>query len=58
MLKLKLGRLAQRIPIEFLSAAYVSQVSDVEREQVHSHMHVVLKVDHSFELDHGHYVAF
>jgi len=49
MLKLKLGCLAQRIPIEFLSAVYASQVSDVEREQVHSHMHVVLKVNHSFE---------
>ena len=28
----KLGCLAQRIPIEFLSAVYASQVSDLERE--------------------------
>ena len=45
----KLACLAQRIPIEFLSAVYASQVSDLEKEQVHSHMRVVLKVDRSLE---------
>jgi len=41
--------LAQRIPIEFLTAMYPSPVSDLEKEQVHWHMRVVLKVDHSLE---------
>ncbi|KAL4072622.1 hypothetical protein V8B97DRAFT_1899112 [Scleroderma yunnanense] len=45
----KLGCLAQRIPIEFLSAVYASQVSDQEKEQVHSHMRVVLKVGKNLE---------
>jgi len=45
----KLGCLAQRIPIEFLSSVYASQSSDLEKEQVRSHMRVVLKVDGSLE---------
>jgi len=44
-----LACLAARIPIEFLSTAYASQVSDLEKEQVHSHMRVVLKVDRNLE---------
>ena len=40
----KLACLAQRVPIEFLSALYLSQISDKEKEQVNSHMRVVLKI--------------
>jgi len=45
----KLGCLAHRIPIEFISAMHASQVSDLEMEQVYHHLRVVLKVDHSLE---------
>jgi len=45
----KFGCLAQRIPIEFLSVVDASQVSDSEKEQVHCHMRVVLKVDCGLE---------
>jgi len=45
----KFGCLAQRIPIEFLSVVDASQVSDLEKEQVHCHMRVILKVDCGLE---------
>jgi len=45
----KLACLGHRIPIEFLPAAYTSQVSDLEKEQVHSHLRVVLKADRNLE---------
>ncbi|KAI9571147.1 hypothetical protein HD554DRAFT_2078917 [Boletus coccyginus] len=40
----KLACLAQRVPIEFLSTLYLSQISDKEKEQVNSHMRVVLSI--------------
>ena len=45
----KLACLAHRIPIEFLSAYYASQISKEEGEQVNSHMRVILKVEGSLE---------
>jgi hypothetical protein len=45
----QLACLAQRIPIEFLSALYVSRISDPEKKQVNSHMRVILKIDNSLE---------
>ncbi|KAF8554213.1 hypothetical protein OG21DRAFT_1484826 [Imleria badia] len=45
----KLACLAQRVPIEFLSAHYISHVSDKEKEQVNSHMRVILKVDRGLQ---------
>jgi hypothetical protein len=45
----QLACLAQRIPIEFLSTLYVSRISDPEKEQVNSHMRVILKIDNSLE---------
>ena len=44
-----LSCLCQRIPIEFLSARYASQISKEEKDQVHSHMRVILKICNSFE---------
>ncbi|KAF8438648.1 hypothetical protein L210DRAFT_2278101 [Boletus edulis BED1] len=45
----QLACLAQRIPIEFLSARYVAQVSEQEKEQIHSHMRVILNVEDNLE---------
>ncbi|KAF8138816.1 hypothetical protein EV363DRAFT_1445610 [Boletus edulis] len=47
----KLACLAERIPIEFLSASFASQISEQEKYQVHAHMRVILnlKIDDNLE---------
>jgi hypothetical protein len=45
----RLGCLAQRLPIEFLSVSYSSNLADPQTVQVWSHMRVVIRVDGNLE---------